>query len=169
MIVDIRWYFLANVELATTSLSNNQTIIMINEKCKLGLVCPQFSVNLRYIWEWFWKNGKVGNAPILLPIGYSLCCMQLEEKTQKSPIFSKNDICRALGPFFSDSSCNFWSTTPLFWLKKIFLDFLSILSNFLTFFHFFYYNHLLIPIISISPQKDRHPYAQNRWFYFLDT
>ena len=57
---------------------------------------------------------------------------------------------------------------PFFDWKKIFLDFLSILSNFLTFFHFFYYNHLLIPIISISPQKDRHPYAQNHWFYFLD-
>ena len=142
MIVDIRWYFLANVELATTSLSNDQTIIMINEKCKLGLVCPQFSVNLRYIWEWFWKNGKVGNAPILLPIGYSLCCMQLEEKTlrilEKSPIFSKNDICRALGPFFSESLCSFWSKTPLFRLKKIsfglfihFIKFFNIFSLFL--------------------------------------
>ena len=53
--------------------------------------------------------------------------------------------------------------------KKIFLIYLSLISKFLTFFHFFHYNHLLISIMSISPQKDRHPYAQNGCFYFLDT
>ena len=42
---------------------------------------------------------------------------------QKTPIGTQNRRRGASGPFFSDSSRNFWSKTPLFRWKKICFDF----------------------------------------------
>ena len=76
---------------------------------------------------------------------FTLWRMELEKKTHldkflyKSPIFSRNSICRASGLFFSDSLRNFRSKTPLFLWKKIifryfihFIEFFKLFSLFFT-------------------------------------
>ena len=84
-----------------------------------------------------WQGGKCSNSftdrllSLLYAIGGKNSLLRILEK---SPIFSKNNICRALGPFFSDSSCNFWSKIPLFRLKKIFG---GLFIHFIKFFNIF--------------------------------
>ena len=50
---------------------------------------------------------------------------------------------------------------PFFNEKKIIFRYFIYFIEFFKLFTYFYYNHLLISNISISPQKDCHPYAQN--------
>ena len=87
------------------------------------LICPHFTVNLWYIWGWFWKNGQAEMLQLFyLGLLSDVCSWRkkliLINHWKKQTIFSRHSICRALGLYFSDSSRNFWSKTPLYQWKK---------------------------------------------------
>ena len=86
------------------------------------------------------KKWPSGNAPTFLPIGLlgDVCSWRkkliLINHWKKQTIFSRHSICRALGLYFSDSSRNFLSKTPLYqWKKIIFRYFIQFIKLFTLF------------------------------------